>query len=193
MDLKIKEKIEMKELKNIREINSIEKLDTEYDLQKALLLDRKLRLMIKEDESLKPVRKRLRKLIKDYEDKHWSDSTKITDRQFLDAEKAESDVNNEQEFIRQRKDIILKKLKSFDMNQQELGQLLGHGKTYISELMNGVSKFSLKDLLIIHHVLKIDLEKLIPPFLQNETKENIKQSILKLNKPKLRNHKKIFS
>ena len=183
----------MKEIKDIREINSIEKLENEYDLQKALLLDRKLRLLIKEDESLKPVRTRLRKLIKDYEDMHWSDSEKITDRQFLEAEKAEEEVNNEREFIKKRKEIILMKLKALEMNQQELGQLLGHGKTYISELMNGVSKFSLKDLLIIHHVLKIELDVLIPPFLQDETKETVKQSIIKLNKPKLQNRKRIFS
>jgi transcriptional regulator with XRE-family HTH domain len=182
----------MKEIKDIRDIKNIERLENEYDLQKALLLDRKLRLLIKEDESLKPVRQKLRKLIKDYEDKYWSDSEKITDSQFLAAEEAESEVEKEREFIKQRKEIIFQKLKNLDMNQQELGQLLGHGKTYISELMNGVSKFSLKDLLIIHHVLDIDLEKLIPPFLQNETKENLKESILKLNKPKLKSRKRIF-
>ena len=175
----------MKELKNIRDIKNIRELETEYDLQKALLLDRKLRLMTKEDETLKPVRRKLRRLIKEYEDTHWTEDVGITEAQIAAAENAEMIVENERQFLKQRRELILRKLKSLDMNQQELGQLLDHSKTYISELMNGVSQFSLKDLLIIHYVLKIDLNNLIPPFLQNETKEKIEHSIRKLNKPKL--------
>lgn len=38
----------MKDLVDIREIENIQQLDNEYDLQKALLVDRKLRLLIKE-------------------------------------------------------------------------------------------------------------------------------------------------
>lgn len=185
-----KEIYQMKELKNIRDIKRIKNLEDEYDLQKALLLDRKLRLMIKEDKTLTSVRKYLRKLIKDYEDAHWSNNKEITDQQILESERAESVIENERQFIKQRKELILQKLKSLDMNQQDLGKLLSHSKTYTSELMNGISTFSLKDLLIIHHVLNIELNKLIPPFLQNETKEKVKKSILKLNKPKLQIRKK---
>ncbi len=42
----------MKNLKDIREINSVEMLKNEYDLEKASVLARKLRLLIKEDDSL---------------------------------------------------------------------------------------------------------------------------------------------
>lgn len=48
----------MKEIKDIKEIENIERIENEYDLQKASLLDRKLRLMIKENPDLKPIRKR---------------------------------------------------------------------------------------------------------------------------------------
>jgi hypothetical protein len=60
----------------------------------------------------------------------------------------------------------------------------------MSELINGVSQFSMKDLVIIHRVLRIDLSKLIPTYLQNETKERLKMSIAQLNKPKLKLRKK---
>lgn len=176
----------MKDLIDIREIENIQHLDNEYDLQKALLLDRKLRLMVKENSDLKPIHYKLFQLIQDYEEKNWSDSENISEKQFDEAETAEQLVEIERKFIAQRKEAIRKKLKSYDMNQTDLAILLGHKKSYMSELINGVSLFSMKDLVIIHRVLRINLAKLIPTYLQNETREQIKQSISQLNKPKLR-------
>jgi predicted XRE-type DNA-binding protein len=180
----------MKDLIDIREIEDIQQLDNEYDLQKALLLDRKLRLMVKENVDLKPIHDKLFELIQDYEAKKWSDSDNISVKQFEDAETAEQLVEIERKFIAQRKESIRKKLKSYDMNQTDLAVLLEHKKSYMSELINGVSQFSMKDLVIIHRVLRIDLAKLIPTYLQNETRERVKQSISQLNKPKLRLRKK---
>lgn len=180
----------MKDLVTIREVENIQQLDNEYDLQKALLLDRKLRLMVKEDATLKPIHDKLFNLIHDYEQKNWSDSENIPERQFEEAETAEQLVEIEQKFISQRKEVIRKKLKSYDMTQTDLGFLLGHKKSYMSELINGVSQFSMKDLVIIHRILRIDLSKLIPTYLQNETRERVKKSIAQLNKPKLRLRKK---
>ena len=180
----------MKDLVNIRDIENIQKLDNEYDLQKALLLDRKLRLMVEEDSSLKSIQVKLFKLIHAYETKNWSRSELITDSQVEDAENAELLVEIERIFLLQRKDTIRKRLKSYDMTQQDLGVLLGHKKSYMSELMNGVSQLSLKDLVIIHRLLNIELSKLIPTYLQNETRERVNKSILLLNKPKLRLRKK---
>lgn len=180
----------MKDLIDIREIEDIQQLDNEYDLQKALLLDRKLRLMVKENIDLKPIHDRLFQLIQDYEAKKWSDSENISEKQFDDSETAEQLVEIERKFIAQRKESLRKKLKSYDMNQTDLAVLLGHKKSYMSELINGVSQFSMKDLVIIHRVLRIDLAKLIPTYLQNETRERVKQSISQLNKPKLRLRKK---
>ena len=59
----------MKELENIRDIEQIEKLENEYDFQKALLLDKKLRLMVKEQPELRPLRKKLRRLMTEYEER----------------------------------------------------------------------------------------------------------------------------
>jgi len=180
----------MKDLVDIREIQNIQQLDNEYDLQKALLLDRKLRLMVKENADLKPFHDKLFQLIRDYEERNWAKSEHISETQFDEAETAEQLVEIERKFIAQRKEAIRKKLKSYDMNQTDLAILLGHKKTYVSELINGVSQFSMKDLVIIHRVLRISLTKLIPTYLQNETREQVKKSISQLNKPKLKLRKK---
>ena len=74
----------------------------------------------------------------------------------------------------------------WNITQQELGLVLGHkSKSYMSELMNGLSPFSLRDLIVIHHVLKIDLTDLVPPFLSHEEWVRVKSSIQKLENPKL--------
>ncbi len=180
----------MKDIIDIREIENIQQLDNEYDLQKALLLDRKLRLLVKENADLKQIHDKLFQLIQEYEERSWANSDNITEKQFDDAETAEQLVEIEQKFIVQRKEAIRKKLKNYDMNQTDLAILLGHKKSYTSELINGVSQFSMKDLVIIHRVLRIDLAKLIPTHLQNETRERVKKSISQLNKPKLKLRKK---
>ena len=63
----------MKDIMNIKEIENLERLENEYDLQKASLLERKLRLMTDENPDLKPIRKKLRDLIKEYEAREWAD------------------------------------------------------------------------------------------------------------------------
>jgi plasmid maintenance system antidote protein VapI len=175
----------MKDILDIKEVENIERLENEYDLEKASLLERKLRLMIDENTDLKPIRKKLRDLIKEYEDREWSDLDNITDSQVEESDKAEEIVNYEQKFINQRKESIRKKLKEFDMTQQDLGLILGHPKSYMSELINGISQFTLKDLVIIHRILGVNLNILIPTFLQSETRDKLRESIRNLNKPKL--------
>ena len=175
----------MKDFIDIKEIEKIERLENEYDLEKASLLERKLRLMTNENPDLKPMRKKLRDLIKEYEDRKWSDLNEITDSQIIESDKAEEIVNYEQIFINKRKEAIRKKLNEYDMTQQDLGLLLGHPKSYMSELINGVSQFTLKDLVIINRVFGINLNILVPTFLQSETRDKVRESINKLNKPKL--------
>ncbi len=176
----------MKELVNIKDVEDIQKLDNEYDLQKALLLDRKLRLMVKKDISLKPFHDKIFKLIQAYEAEHWTESESITDEQIKESEIAKQLIEAERIFLLNRKNIIRKRLKAYDMTQQDLGFLLGHKKSYISELINGVSQFSLKDLVIIHRILRIDLQKLIPTYLQADISQKVQGSIRKLNKPRLK-------
>jgi len=180
----------MKDILDIKDIEKIERLENEYDLQKASLLERKLRLMIDENPDLKPIRKKLRDLIKDYEEREWSDFEKISDSKIKESGKAEEIIDLEQRFINKRKEAIRKKLKKFDMTQQDLGIILEHPKSYMSELMNGVSQFTLKDLVIIHRILGINLNTLIPTYLQSETRDKVRESIRKLNKPKLGLRKK---
>lgn len=175
----------MKDIVNIQDIKSIERLENEFDLQKSSLLERKLRLMSDDNPDLVPIRKKLRKLIKEYEDREWNDFDNISDSKIEESDKAEMILALEQKFIIKRKESIRKKLKEFDMTQQDLGVILEHPKSYMSELMNGVSQFTMKDLVIIHRLLGISLKILIPTYLHSETKEKVKQSIRKLNKPKL--------
>ncbi|MCK4991602.1 MAG: hypothetical protein KAS29_13990, partial [Bacteroidales bacterium] len=85
----------MKELLNIRDIKNIQKLDSEYDLQKALLLDRKLRLLVKDNTSLKPIRTKLKGLIQEYEEQEWSNSEFISNQQVKEADIAEQLVESE--------------------------------------------------------------------------------------------------
>jgi len=180
----------MKDILNIKDVVNIERLENEYDLQKASSLDRKLRLMIDENPDLKTIRKKLRDLIADYEDKVWTDFENISDSQVEESDKAEEIVECESKFIQKRKESIRRKLKEFDIIQQDLGMILGHPKSYMSELINGVSQFTLKDLVIIHRVLGINLNTLIPTYLQSETRDKVRESIKKLNKPKLGLRKK---
>lgn len=180
----------MKDILKIKDVATIKKLDNEYDLQRASLLERKLRLMIDENPDLKPIRKKLRDLIKAYEDSVWSDFDTITDSQVEASDKAEKIVELERKFVQRRKENIRKKLKEYDMTQQDLGMLLGHPKSYMSELINGVSQFTLKDLIIIYQILGVNLNILIPTYLQPAIRDRVNASIKKLNKPKLELRKK---
>ena len=176
----------MKDILNIKDVSKIERLDNEYDLQKASLLERKLRLMMDENPDLKPLRQKLRDLIKEYEDRVWSNQDSITNAQVIESDKAEEIITFEQRFFDRRKENIRKKLKEYDLTQQDLGEILGHPKSYMSELINGVSQFTLRDLVIIHRILGISLKVLIPTYLQSDTRDKVRESIKKLNNPKLR-------
>lgn len=180
----------MKDLIKIEEVQNIEKLENEYDFEKASLLDRKLRLIVKERPELKPIRKKLRRLMSDYEEQVWLETDKVPDDLVSESDKAVQIIEAERRFLKKRKETIRKKLKDYDMTQQDLGILLGHPKSYISELMNGISQFTMKDLVIIHRLFGVNLKTLIPTYLQSDTREKINDTISKLNKPKLKLRKK---
>ena len=132
------------------------KIQNELDFERALIADRNLRVLSREDKSLKAVRKQLRDLIEQYEDQHWSADSKISDKKLHESDLAELIAEKERQFIQHRKEIIRKKLKSVNLTQQDFGKILGHrSKTYISELMNGISPFSMRDIIIINRLLKI--------------------------------------
>ena len=170
----------------ITEILEIGKIKNELDFERALIVDRKLRTLAKENSKYKPVRKNLRELIEDYEKKNWSDKSTITDEKLEESDLAELIAEKERKFIFNRKKLIRKKLKKLNLTQQDLGRILGHNsKSYISELMNGLSPFSLKDIILLNQLLKIDLNALVPTFISQSDRDKIKATIEKLDNPKL--------
>lgn len=158
----------------------------ELDFERAMIADRKLRVLAKENPKFKSVRKKLRDLIELYENKNWSTDSNISDKKLRESDVAELIAEKERLFIQRRKELIRKKLKNLNLTQQDFGKVLGHqSKSYMSELINGVSPFSLKDLIVINRILKIDLTDLVPTFLPHSDRAKIRTRIKKLDNPKL--------
>jgi hypothetical protein len=169
------------------------KIQNELDFERALIADRRLRLLSKENPEYLPKRKKLRDLIESWENKHWSADSEISDEKISESDLAGSIAENERLFIEKRKNLIRTQLKRLNLSQQALGTLLGHkNKSYISELMNGITPFSLKDLIVINQLLKIDLTDLIPAFLSQNEQLRIKTSLEKLKNTKLKLRKSDF-
>ncbi len=184
----------MKTQLDIDKIIKIGTITNELDFERALIADRKLRVLSKENSSLKSVRKELRNIIANYENKHWSNISSISEKKLKESDTAELVAEKERVFIENRKSIIKLKLKKHAINQQEFGIILGHNsKSYMSELMNGICPFSLTDLIVINRLLKIDLTDLIPTFLPQNQRLKVRKSIERLGKPNLKLSKKDFA
>lgn len=159
----------------------------ELDFERALIADRKLRVLSTGNPKFKSDRKRLRDLIEQYENKNWSSEASISDKKLRNSDLTELIAKKERLFIQRRKELIRKKLKGLNLTQQDFGKILGHqSKSYISELINGLSPFSLKDLIVINRLIKIDLSDLIPTFLPQSDQVKIITTIKKLDNPKLK-------
>lgn len=177
----------MKTQFDIDKVIEFGKIQNELEFERALIADRKLKQLAKEDSKFQVVRKKLRDLIEDYENSNWSETSTISEGKVRESDIAELIAEKERIFLQRRKELIKIKLKEYDLTQQQLGILLEHkSKTYISELMNGVSPFSLKDLIIINRLFKIDLTDLIPTILPQSDRLKIKSSVEKLQNPKLK-------
>jgi transcriptional regulator with XRE-family HTH domain len=154
-------------------------LGSELELERALVLNRRLRLLEEEDPSYKDLRKKLVDLIHQYENANWSAQSNISEKQIKESDQAEVVAEEERRFVENRKAIILKKIKKLGLSQQDLGRILGHGKSYTSEIINGVRPMSTADLTLIHRLLKIPLENLfstlVPAEIQQRVKYNIEQ------------------
>jgi transcriptional regulator with XRE-family HTH domain len=161
-------------------------ISSELELERALIIERKLRLMIKVNPELSESRNQLRAIIKDYENQNWSKNSIISDEKIAESDLAEFIAEKEEKFLAKRKETIKSKLTELGITQQDLGTILGHSKSYISELINGINPFNLKDLIIIHNLFNIKLESLIPTTIPQKESRRIKSSILKINKPKLK-------
>lgn len=177
----------MKHQLDILQLINTGKIQNELEFERALIADRKLRVLSKENPKFKAVRKKLRDLIEQYEVKNWSANAKISDKKLKESDAAELIAEKERLFIQRRKELIRKKLKNLSLTQQDFGKILGHNsKSYISELMNGISPFSLKDMIVINQLLKIELTDLVPTFLPQSERLKIRTTIKKLDNPKLK-------
>ncbi len=171
---------------DIDNVLQIVELSNEFEFEKANSLQLKLRWMIREDSSLKPIREHLRTLIKDYENKNWSNIDKISDEQIAQSDKAEVLISSENRFINERKELIKSKLKTYGLTQSDLAKILGHRDNYMSELINGVRPFSKDDIIIMHRILKIKLDLLISPFVKEDIAKHVRLTLQNLNKPKIK-------
>ena len=161
-------------------------ISNELDYDRALIADRKLRLLAKENDHFKDLRFKLRNLIEQYEKLHWSKVDQIDDKQLEESDKSEQIAKIETQFLDNRKKAIKEKLKEFDLTQENLATLLGHkSKTHMSELINGIKPFTLKDLTIINRLLGIEISILIPVFLTFEESRRLRKVVEKLDKKKL--------
>ena len=133
----------------------------------------------------KPVNKKLKKLAGKKIKKIINEKPKIIlNTEIFDLQ--------ERKFIEIRKQTIRRILSENNITQQDLGKLLGHCKSYMSELVNGMCPFSKKDLIILHRLFNIELEYLFPVFISKNDQLKLKNSIKKLNNPKLKLKNKEF-
>ena len=169
-------------------------IKNELELEQASIAERQLKLLSNEERESKSKRAQLIQLIDEYEAKHWTNREELSNSQIIESDQAEKAAFQQLQFVENRKKHIKSKLKRLGLNQQEFGKILGHdSKSYMSELMNGIVPFTLKDLIVISKLLKIDLSKLIPTHLSEEEKVKIAKTVKKLGKPALKLDKKQFA
>ena len=176
----------------IHNIQKLDSLTSELEYERATSIYLKLRVLIKEDESYKPVRTHLRDLIKKYEHDNWANENSITDNQIKESDLAESLVQAENDFYHKRRELIKIKLKTFGLKQNDLAKILGHRKGYMSELVNGLRPFSKEDIIVINRLLKIKLDDLIPTFIKQDKALHIKKTLDLLSNNKIKLTKRDF-
>lgn len=171
---------------SLKKILKKETLTSELEFERASVIGRKLQLLVKEFPELEEDRKQLRTLLKSYEDEHWI-AQKITDEHVEESERAMQIAEDERVFLENRKSQIKLKLKEVGLKQKDLGSILGHtSATYMSELINGINPFTLNDLILIHSLLNIELENLIPTTLPLQVKDRVLKTISRMENPKLK-------
>lgn len=156
-------------------------IENEVDFERASIIDRKLRVLLKEHPDLAVKRQQLRSILKDYENRIWI-GIDITTEKMQESDLAELIAEQERVFLHKRKELIRKRLHLFSLSQKDLGKILGHQSvTYISELINGINPFTTHDLIIIHHLLKIDFKDLIPAVLNPDERKKLINVVHELN------------
>lgn len=183
----------MKTAFDIEQLMDAGAITNELDYERAMIADRKLRLLAKESGHFKKKRNRLRSIIAAYEKKEWNKHTVATAAKLAESSRAEQLAESERIFIENRKIRIKKELKALDLTQEQLAAILGHkSKTHMSELINGVKPFQLTDLLVISKLLKIDIKTLIPPFLSATDRAKVLSALQQFNNPRLEKRARAF-
>lgn len=159
---------------NIDNILDIHELGSEYEFEMASSLFLQLGQSDKKHLYTKK-RDHLKLLIENYEKTYWSPSQEISDEQMDESDAAEKMVRLENEFKYKRKLLIKSKLKQLGINQNKLSEILGHSKTYTSELINGLRPFSREDIVIINRLFGIDYQFLIPSFIKQDRVDKIRK------------------
>ena len=78
----------MKNIANLERLLKSGMITNELDLERALIIDRKLRLLAKDDPELSESRKSLRSLIRDYEQSNWSKESVIDESKLKESDTA---------------------------------------------------------------------------------------------------------
>ncbi|HEY4206896.1 MAG TPA: hypothetical protein VGM31_08790 [Puia sp.] len=95
-------------------------ITSEVDYERAMVADRKLRLLAKDSTHFKSMRRKLRDLIAAYEGENWANHKQVSSGQLKLADIAEKRAEEERVFVVKRKNIIRKKLKAFDLTSDPL-------------------------------------------------------------------------
>jgi hypothetical protein len=151
-------------------------ITSELEYERAMEAFKILRILGAEKPKFLFSREKLFDILENYEKQEWSHFDLVTDLQVIESDAAEEFVAKERAFFQKRKKKIKLRLKALNLNQGDLTTILGHrSKTYISELMNGLSPFTLRDLVILHHFLSIEMKDLVPTFLNLQDRNRLRE------------------
>ncbi|WP_439582605.1 helix-turn-helix domain-containing protein [Dyadobacter bucti] len=167
-------------------------ISSELELERASRAARFLRLRIKDQPELESLREELFTLIIKYESIHWSGKESVPDSQIIESDLAEAQADAEFKFFLARTELILSKLKTKGLKQNDLAGILAHNKSYTSELLNGIRAFSTKDLIVIHKLLDIKLENLFFTQIPREVEERIKSTLGKISDSKAKSQPRLL-
>ncbi|WP_138477303.1 helix-turn-helix domain-containing protein [Dyadobacter bucti] len=167
-------------------------LTSEIELERASRAARFLRLQSKSQPELESLEEELGLLIRKYESIHWSGKEPVPDSQIIESDLAEAQADAEFRFFISRRELILSKLKTKGLKQNDLAGILAHNKSYTSELLNGIRAFSTKDLIVIHKLLDIKLEDLFFTQIPHEVEERIKSTLGKISDSKAKSQPRLL-
>ena len=106
-------------------------ISNELELEKALIIERKLRLLAKENPELAESRTQLRAIIKEYEQSNWSADSIISNKKIQESDVAELIAEQERKFLK-----LINKLRNIAIDLDELKQINQIENAMILDLLN---------------------------------------------------------